>query len=55
MLTKCLLSRVDYTCSGQATHGQALRRVKIRPKNLSHSHDGPPTNFTEPNTESQMV
>lgn len=55
MPTKCLPSRVGYACLGQATHGQALRRVKIRPKNLSHHAMVPPTNFTEPNTESQMV
>lgn len=34
--TKGVSSRVDYTCLGQATHGQALHCVKIRPKNLSH-------------------
>lgn len=36
MPTKGVSSRVDYTCLGQATHGQALHCVKIRPKNLSH-------------------
>lgn len=55
MLTKCLPSRVDYACSGASDTWPGIASRENSSQKPLASRDGPPTNFTEPNTESQMV